>query len=123
VFKIKKEGWGGGGDRKLHFSKESTCKDTQLKVGAKICEIHVAPGLPNNTRPSITYYQKYNFESEAWWPKFDRLRQKFNIQIVKGDRQHASRSAHRAVESNKPFNSIQTRPEIVLNEKKIEKLV
>ena len=92
-------------------------------MGAKACEIHVAPGLPNNTRPSITYYQNYNFESEAWWPKFDRLRQKFSIQIVKGDKQHASRSTNRAAEPNKAFNSAQARPGIILNanEHKTEK--
>jgi hypothetical protein len=35
--------------------------------------------------PSAVYYRTYNFENEPWWPKFDRLRAKYGIQVVKGD--------------------------------------
>lgn len=33
-----------------------------------------------------------NFENEPWWPKFDRLRSKFGITIVKGDRSRSMAS-------------------------------
>lgn len=59
---------------------------------AKVCDVRVPPGLPNTTRPTATYYQQYNFESESWWPKFDRLKSKFGITIIKGDRFHQPRS-------------------------------
>lgn len=75
----------------MQFNRDVNCKETQIKLGVKVCEIHVNSGLPNTTRPSVSYYQKYNFESESWWPKFDRLRQKFNIQIVKGDKKQANK--------------------------------
>lgn len=77
-------------------------KDAQIKLGVKVCEVHVSPGLPNNTRPSANYYQKYNFESESWWPKFEKLRQKYNIQIVKGDKAHKSRANQKSQPNQQP---------------------
>lgn len=41
--------------------------------------------------PTAAYYQQYNFEIEPWWPKFDRLRNKFGITIIKGDKAHQGR--------------------------------
>jgi hypothetical protein len=35
--------------------------------------------------PSLAYYRNYKFENEPWWPKFEKLRVKFGITVVKGD--------------------------------------
>ncbi len=94
---LKKEGWGGGGQRTLRFTRDETLKYTSnvqvIPPGfrGKTCDIKVPPGLLNTTRPTANYYQEYNFEREPWWPKFERLKNKFGITIIKGDRLHQSR--------------------------------
>ncbi len=50
--------------------------------------------------PTAQYYQQYNFEREPWWPKFDRLRSKFGITIVKGDKLNRSRTQNSAPKFN-----------------------
>ena len=116
MFQIKNSGWGGGGTRKIHFVKDQMYKEAQVKLGVKVCEIHVSAGLPNTTRPSLTYYQKYNFESEPWWPKFDSLRQKYNIKIVKGDKVLRSRANQKVNQQQQPspaiHNYINQQPQI-----------
>jgi myosin I len=105
AYKIKKEGFMGGGERKLQFVKDQMCKEVQIKSSVKSCEIRVSPGLPNTTRPSVTYYQKYNFESESWWPKFNKLREKYNIQIVKGDKKQKSNQKNQSITNNNNNNN------------------
>lgn len=107
VFQIKKEGFRGGGSRTAHFTKDAQTRQVQVinpKLTGKTCEIRVPQGLPNTTRPTAQYYQQYNFESEAWWPKFDRLRAKFGITIVKGDKLQRSRGTAKKTNTNNSDN-------------------
>lgn len=94
-YQLKKDGWGGGGHRIVNYNIDDIIKEVTIikpKLTGKICEVRVGRGLPNDTRPTATYYQKYNFENEKWWPKFERLKNKFGITIIKGDKLHKPRS-------------------------------
>lgn len=101
-YEIKKDKFFGGGTRTLKFIKDQSIKDVIMLPSGKQCSIKVPQGLPNTTSkkkfnskfflyfyckigPNPNYYQK-NFESENWWPKFEQLKKRFNITIVKGDR-------------------------------------
>lgn len=39
----------------------------------------------------MNYYKDYNFESEPWWPKFETLRSKYGITVVKGGTERQAR--------------------------------
>lgn len=70
--------------------------------------------------PTVNYYQNYNFQNESWWPKFERLRQKFDIKLVKGDRVQKERrqvTAKSQPSANKTNpNSIKNNPDENNNE-------
>ena len=80
--------------RTLKFIRDTTIKEVNTKFDGNpvisilgkgnIFNIRVPPGLPNTTRPSVSYYQNYDFEKEKWWPKF----QKCGITVIKGDRKN-----------------------------------
>lgn len=115
TYLLKKEGWGGGGQRTVRFTRDMALKDVQViapGLRGKICDVKVPPGLPSTTRPTATYYQQYNFESEPWWPKFDRLKTKFGITIIKGDRLHQPRSngVKKQTTNSVPANTIYSSP-------------
>jgi hypothetical protein len=80
--------------RTLKFTKDQAVKDVTVKSSGKTCQIRVPPGLANDSRPVVTYYQTYQFEREPWWPKFEKLKAKYNISVVKGDRSKLSRKAN-----------------------------
>ena len=46
--------------------------------------------------PSANYYESYNFEREPWWPKFEVLRNKYGIKIVKGDKKLITNKTHQS---------------------------
>jgi myosin I len=48
-FKIKKEGWGGGGTRTIKFIKDSNVKEVQEKSSGKLLTVSAPPGLPSST--------------------------------------------------------------------------
>ncbi len=48
-FLVKKEGFGGGGTRNLHFHQGQT-EYAMLKASGKTLNISIAPGLPSSTR-------------------------------------------------------------------------
>ncbi|CAB3366602.1 Hypothetical predicted protein [Cloeon dipterum] len=49
-FKVKKDGWGGGGIRQVKFELSVGEKAT-LKPSGKVLSISIGPGLPENTKP------------------------------------------------------------------------
>lgn len=59
--------------------------------------------------PTANYYQNYNFENEPWWPKFDALRSKHGITIVKGDKKHQNQARPKASHVSRNNNSAATR--------------
>ena len=101
----------GGGDRTLKFTKDSAIKEVTAKFDGNAVisilgksnslNIRVPPGLPNNTRPLVTYYQNYNFEREEWWPKFQRT----GITVIKGDKAHKSRVTKNKITNNNSTNN------------------
>ena len=101
----------GGGERTLKFIKDNAIKEVSTKFDGNAVisilgktnnlSIRVPPGLPNTTRPVVTYYQNYNFEREAWWPKF----QKTGITVIKGDKAHKSRVTNNKKINNSPNNN------------------
>lgn len=110
-YEIKKDGFFGGGSRTISFVQDPGVKEAQLKTSGKTCTIRVPPGLANNSSikvkklenfrqnltsfllkgPSLTYYRMYNFENEPWWPKFESLRVKYGIEVVKGGDERQAR--------------------------------
>ena len=50
----------------------------------------------------MTYYKTYNFENEPWWPKFESLRVKYGIEVVKGGDER--RGAKKNVNNKTPAN-------------------
>ncbi|CAF0864311.1 unnamed protein product [Brachionus calyciflorus] len=104
-YEIKKDGFFGGGSRILKFVRDPAIKDVSMNPNGKTCTIRVPSGLPNTTRPSANYYQK-NFESEPWWPKFEQLKNRFNITIVKGDKSRL-KNIKNSSENKKPFEQNQ----------------
>jgi hypothetical protein len=92
--------------------------DPLISMKGKQCTISVPTGLPNTSRPSLDYYKQYNFTNEPWWPKFDTLRQRFGIEIIKGDNSNRSRNKStkqinrnsRTNDSNPPM--IQKQPQL-----------
>ncbi|XP_011149340.1 unconventional myosin-Ie [Harpegnathos saltator] len=51
-FKVKKEGWGGGGMRQLKFTQLDYGDREILKSSGKILNISIGPGLPSTTKPN-----------------------------------------------------------------------
>ncbi len=48
-FKIKKEGWGGGGTRTIKFTKDTILKAVQIKPSGKNLNVSSPPGLSSST--------------------------------------------------------------------------
>nr|XP_034176365.1 unconventional myosin-Ie-like isoform X3 [Osmia lignaria] len=51
-FKVKKEGWGGGGTRQVKFTQIDYGDKEILKPNGKILNVWIGPGLPNTTKPN-----------------------------------------------------------------------
>ncbi|XP_020282389.1 unconventional myosin-Ie-like [Pseudomyrmex gracilis] len=51
-FKVKKEGWGGGGTRLVKFTQTDYGNKEILKPSGKILHVHIGPGLPSTTKPN-----------------------------------------------------------------------
>ncbi|XP_012277258.1 unconventional myosin-Ie [Orussus abietinus] len=51
-FKVKKEGWGGGGTRQVKFIQAEYGDKEMLKPSGKMLNVSIGPGLPNTSRPS-----------------------------------------------------------------------
>ncbi|XP_074095400.1 unconventional myosin-Ie [Cotesia typhae] len=51
-FKVKKEGWGGGGTRQVKFSMTGYGDEETLKINGKILNVIIGPGMPSTSRPS-----------------------------------------------------------------------
>ncbi|XP_012234244.1 unconventional myosin-Ie-like [Linepithema humile] len=51
-FKVKKEGWGGGGTRQIKFTQTDYGDKEILRPSGKILNISIGPGLPNTTKPN-----------------------------------------------------------------------
>ncbi|XP_046434447.1 unconventional myosin-Ie-like [Neodiprion virginianus] len=51
-FKVKKEGWGGGGTRQIKFTESYTGDKEILKPSGKVLNVGVGPGLPSTTKPN-----------------------------------------------------------------------
>ncbi|KAK2589111.1 hypothetical protein KPH14_001937 [Odynerus spinipes] len=52
-YKVKKEGWGGGGTRQLKFIQIDYGDREILKSTGKTLNISIGPGLPNTTKPNV----------------------------------------------------------------------
>ncbi|KZC09955.1 Unconventional myosin-Ie, partial [Dufourea novaeangliae] len=52
-FKVKKEGWGGGGTRQVIFTQMDYGDKEILKPNGKILNVWIGPGLPSTTKPNI----------------------------------------------------------------------
>ncbi|XP_071168710.1 unconventional myosin-Ie-like isoform X1 [Mytilus edulis] len=53
-FPVKKEGWGGGGNRVLKFVKLNNVQDVAtLKPSGKTLTVSIGPGLPKDSRPGM----------------------------------------------------------------------
>jgi myosin-1 len=48
-FKVKKEGWGGGGTRQVKFMSAGVSDMALLKPSGKVLTVTIGPGLPNNS--------------------------------------------------------------------------
>jgi myosin-1 len=48
-FKVKKEGWGGGGTRQVKFVSAGTSDMALLKPLGKVLTVVIGPGLPSNS--------------------------------------------------------------------------
>jgi len=53
TFKVKKEGWGGGGSRQINFFCSGQGNVPILKASGKTLNVTVGQGLPENSRPEI----------------------------------------------------------------------
>ncbi|XP_012265926.2 unconventional myosin-Ie-like [Athalia rosae] len=53
-FKVKKEGWGGGGTRQVKFIESPIGSKEVLKSSGKVLTVSVGLGLPSTTKPSPT---------------------------------------------------------------------
>ncbi|KAL6430461.1 hypothetical protein ACFW04_007819 [Cataglyphis niger] len=51
-FKVKKEGWSGGGTRHVKFTQTDYGDKEILKPSGKILNVSIGPGLPNTTKPN-----------------------------------------------------------------------
>ncbi|KAH0956465.1 hypothetical protein HN011_000851 [Eciton burchellii] len=51
-FKVKKEGWGGGGIRYVKFTQTDYGDREILKSSGKILNVNIGPGLPNTSKPN-----------------------------------------------------------------------
>lgn len=82
-YKIKKEGWRGGGTRCIKFNKiNSNENNSNIKINGKTCTVSIGNGLTSiNNKPQIDYYKNFNFKNEPWWPKFQQLCVKYDIKI------------------------------------------
>ncbi|XP_029167448.1 unconventional myosin-Ie-like isoform X2 [Nylanderia fulva] len=52
-FKVKKEGWGGGGTRHVKFTQTDYGDKEILKPFGKILNVSIGPGLPSTTKPNL----------------------------------------------------------------------
>ncbi|KAJ4435524.1 Unconventional myosin-Ie [Periplaneta americana] len=52
-FKVKKEGWGGGGTRQVKFMTSGTSDMALLKPSGKVLTIFIGQGLPSNSKPIL----------------------------------------------------------------------
>ncbi|XP_011302675.1 unconventional myosin-If [Fopius arisanus] len=57
-FKVKKEGWGGGGTRQVKFTQTGWGDEEVLNSNGKILNVTIGPGLPANSRPSRSSGQR-----------------------------------------------------------------
>lgn len=48
-FKVKKEGWGGGGTRHVKFTQTDYGDKEILKMSGKILSVSIGPGLPSTS--------------------------------------------------------------------------
>jgi len=48
-FKVKKEGWGGGGTRQVKFELAGISDMALLKPSGKVLTVTIGPGLPSNS--------------------------------------------------------------------------
>jgi len=48
-FKVKKEGWSGGGTRHVKFTQTDYGDKEILKLSGKMLSISIGPGLPNTS--------------------------------------------------------------------------
>lgn len=51
-FKVKKEGWGGGGTRQVKFSQIGYGDEEGLKASGKVLNVTIGPGMPSSSRPT-----------------------------------------------------------------------
>jgi len=98
-YMIKKEGWGGGGSRAVKFSKDNSVKDVHLKVNGKTLNVFSKPGLPASTRPSQLKFTFDDFKREPWWPKFDQLKDRYNIKLKNASEQITLKKNQHPMES------------------------
>lgn len=109
-YQVKKENIiNSGGPRTLKFLRDITnvSPDTvQISPNGKACFIKVKPGLPNTSRPMANYYAQMNFEQEPWWPKFEQLKSKYGITIVKGDHKSRNKAPKASSNPKKTNNSV-----------------
>ncbi|XP_011707661.1 PREDICTED: unconventional myosin-Ie-like [Wasmannia auropunctata] len=52
-FKVKKEGWGGGGTRTVKFMQTDYGDKEILKASGKILTVNIGPGLPSTAKPKM----------------------------------------------------------------------
>ncbi|XP_076172259.1 unconventional myosin-Ie isoform X2 [Ptiloglossa arizonensis] len=52
-FKVKKDGWGGGGIRQVLFAQIDYGDKEILKSNGKILNVWIGPGLPSTTKPNV----------------------------------------------------------------------
>ncbi|XP_021935115.1 unconventional myosin-Ie-like [Zootermopsis nevadensis] len=52
-FRVKKEGWGGGGTRQVKFVSAGTSDMALLKPLGKVLTVVIGPGLPSNSKPIL----------------------------------------------------------------------
>ncbi|XP_046826927.1 unconventional myosin-Ie-like isoform X3 [Vespa crabro] len=60
-YKVKKEGWGGGGTRQLKFTQIDYGEKEILKSSGKILNVSIGPGLPSTTKPNPNRSTTMNF--------------------------------------------------------------
>ncbi|XP_034936680.1 unconventional myosin-Ie-like [Chelonus insularis] len=67
-FKVKKEGWGGGGTRQVKFSLTGYGDKEFLRPQGKVLNVIIGPGMPSTSRPSHSSKSRVNLANNYYQP-------------------------------------------------------
>ncbi|XP_031834732.1 unconventional myosin-Ie [Nomia melanderi] len=80
-FKVKKEGWGGGGTRQVIFTQIDYGDKEILKPSGKILNVWIGPGLPSTTKPNINKSETTSMSRQHGMSKYIQPFSQANQQV------------------------------------------